>query len=204
LAISLNQLPRDYEVLVAAGRTTWPGDAYLDALDAEWISQAKLGDPEWFYCDPIPNLLPFAFSGGHDLWCWRLDKPTADREFEIIFAPHDCEVGERWAPTFSTWAFRKVLEEATTFWDPEPETRARLAAWASALRELGHAELAASIDGINARPLREASRGKGSKFHSWQFLIEPDEYEQLVSRLVGAEYWKAPIRWMAGGDATVD
>jgi hypothetical protein len=138
------------------------------------------------------------------LWCWRLDRQAADREFEIIFAPHDCEVGERWAPTFATWAFRKVLEEATTFWDAESETRARLAAWESVLRELGHAELAASIDGINARPLREASRGKGSTFSSSQFLIEPEEYEKLVSQLVGAEYWTAPIRWRAGDDAAAD
>jgi hypothetical protein len=204
LAISLNQLPRDYELLVATGRTTWPGDAYLDALDAEWIPQAKLGDREWFYCDPIPNLLPFAFSGGHDLWCWRLDVPTGDREFEIIFAPRDCVEGDRWAPTFSTWAFRRALEEATTFWDPEPEARTHLAAWTSVLRELGHAELAETIAGINARSLHEGSRGKGSTFRSWQFLIEPDEYERLVSRFVGAEYWKAPIRWMAGDEAAAD
>jgi hypothetical protein len=204
LAISLNQLPRDYQVLVATGRTTRPGEAYLNALDAEWIPQAKLGDAQWFYCDPIPNLLPFAFSGGHDLWCWRLDVPTGDREYEIIFAPRDSEEGDRYAPTFSTWAFRKALEEATTFWDPEPETRARLAAWASVLRDLGHTELAGSIEEIDARPLREASRGRGSTYRSWQFLIEPEEYEQLVSRFVGAEYWKAPIRWMAGDEAAAD
>jgi hypothetical protein len=184
-------------VLVATGRTTWPGDAYLAALDAEWIPQEKLGDREWFYSDPIPHLLPFAFSGRHDLWCWRLDVPTGDREFEIILAPRDCVEGERWSPTFSTWAFRKALEEATTLWDPEPEARAHLAAWASVLRELGHKELAASVDEISVRPLREASRGKGSTFSSWQFLIHPEEYEQHVAEFLGEQYLKAPIRWTA-------
>lgn len=199
MAISLTQLPRDYEALVIAGRTTWPIDSYLDALDAEWIPQAKLGDAEWFYCDPIPNLLPFAFTGGHDLWCWRLDRQTFDREFEIIFAPHDCEVGERWAPTFSKWAFRKALEEATAFWDSEAETRTRLAAWASVLGELGHREVSETIAEINARPVREISRGKDRASYLTQFLIDAEEYERLVVRFIGVEYWKASLRWMAPG-----
>ena len=193
LEISDDQLPRDYNTLVAAGRTTWPGDAYLDALDAEWIPRGQLGNPTWFFSEPIPGLLPFAFSAGRDLWCWRLDVPTADREFEILLAPRDCTEGELWAPSISTWAFRKAIDEATTSWDTESQTRKHLKDWGCVLRSLGHEELAATLDSINAR----LSREKVLASRSWRFLIEPEEYEDIVIRVLGSKFWKTSMTWTA-------
>ena len=65
------------------------GNGYLWMNDMEWhplkdIADFRFGD----YCEPyLPGLVPFAFTGGGDQWCWQADvRPSEARVFYSVSA----------------------------------------------------------------------------------------------------------------------
>jgi len=79
-----------------------PGRNYLWINDMEWYSLEEIAKFEFAdYCAPyLPNLVPFAFTGGGDDWCWQ-----TDHGMRVLYCAHDCYDGEIYAPDFRSALF---------------------------------------------------------------------------------------------------
>ena len=78
--------------------------------DMEWMPLEEIIDYH-FEDYQSPGFVPFAFTAGGDLWCWRA-VPDAVVEPCVVECPHDCEEGSVYAPDFQTAIYRHLLEAA--------------------------------------------------------------------------------------------
>ena len=77
---------------------------YLWVPEAEWIWPDELADwPLPTYGHHIEGLIPFAFSGAGDPWCWFSDG-------DVLFCLHDEKDASFYAPDFLAWFYRRCLE----------------------------------------------------------------------------------------------
>jgi len=193
------RLPRAYRAFAERGYLTHPGDSYLWVHEAEWIPLAEVAEYEWpSYAQPKQGLVPFAFAGNGDLWCWNSSRMTGLKEPAIVYCPHDCYEGHWHAPSFIGWLYRLSLEYASSMWHDEAETKQNVRDWNALVREFGPAKWADDLDEVLARspfeyefgPRRMKERG----------LLTDKELAARVSRAFGADYVGAPFVWNSHGD----
>jgi hypothetical protein len=111
-------LPDDYRAMQAAGwfdvvasddpHYRWrPGPNWLELPMIEWmpLSEILSYEPEDYH---KPDFMPFAVTGGGDHWCWW----PAEHPNVVVSCPHDCDEGEFYAPSFTGFIYRQLLEFA--------------------------------------------------------------------------------------------
>ena len=192
------KLPQPYQAFAVRGYLTHPDEAYLWVNEAEWIPPGEILTYDWMFT-PKAGLVPFAFTGGGDVWAWQTERVTSSGEPAIAFCPHDCYEGHWHAPTFIGWLYRTGLEYATVIWHEEAETRKYLATWSPLVREFGDPAWAADLAEISRRPLLKYRVGRSRR--DTEGLLHPDDVRARVAAAFGSDFVDAPYVWEHEGDA---
>jgi hypothetical protein len=97
----------------ASAISTIPGDGYLYMHEMEWYGLQEIAAFEFddYYQPHLSGLVPFAFNGGGDKWCWQADK-TDDRGTRVLLCYHDTGSAVVFAPNFQAALYRQALEYA--------------------------------------------------------------------------------------------
>jgi hypothetical protein len=204
------QMPPEYRRLRERGWLTYnqppgqisttPGNGYIWLNEMEWYPLEEIAEfsfPE--YGEPyLPHLVPFAFTGGGDYWCWQTDH-GGEGGPRILLCAHDCYDGEIYAPNFATALYRQALEYAAGPWDESDTTgdepRAHLRRYAHDLALIFPHAWCALLAELASRPLQERQTRWGP--HRW--LLPTDELRSIESRDLGLPLENEAIRWMALG-----
>ena len=111
------RLPEAYRSMQAAG---WLDVEASENPDYFWLSEA-----EWMPLDEIadyqpeeyhkPGFVPFASEGDGSHWCWW---PSV-HPGKVVLCPRDCEEGEFYAPSFTGFLYRRLLDYARCVSDKE-------------------------------------------------------------------------------------
>lgn len=193
------KLPPTYCAFAERGYLNFSGDAYLWVNDAEWIPPSEILNYEWSGTQKL-GLVPFAFTGGGDVWAWQTQRILSTNEPAIAFCPRDDYQGHWHAPSFIGWLYRIGLEYASLGWDEEPETRNNLTSWSRVVREFGDATWAADLEEISRRPLQKYRVGR----YDADGLLPLNELRDRVASAFGGEFVDSPYVWDNEGDAAAD
>ena len=113
-------LPEEYRSLEVQGLLTLSAPApdhfsafyepgtYLWLNDMEWYSLQEIADFE-FKPYHLAGLVPFAFTGRGDYWCWQ-PAQTDYRGTRVLCCYHDEEFATVYAPNFHTALYRQILD----------------------------------------------------------------------------------------------
>lgn len=101
-------LPDDYRSMQAAGWFNAKIDSYFWLWDSEWMPAKKM-----LSYKPKKHqksgFVPFATTAGRDYWCWW----PSEHPGAVVLCPHDSEEGDFYAPSFTGFIYRQLLEFAT-------------------------------------------------------------------------------------------
>ena len=173
-------LPQAFKTAWEAG---WAGDNYLALPDLEWLPLEEIAEYE-FEDYQISGLVPFASTGGGDLWCWQpaFLGPDGPR---VIECPHDCTEASVYAPDFRSFLYRRLLDEACAcFLDAEgmEEHRSGLLRGfeqVSALLQTEEREMLASV--LNSPIQSEVL--PAVRPTRWSFIVPPkSELQEFIRR----------------------
>lgn len=141
----LANLQSHYGVPLPKGYCDWSRKKYTDYRDknedylwvfeAEWIPPDEIPDRDLWRTDLLPGLIPFAFTGAGDHWCWNTQVAAGD-EYEVLLCYHDEELAAAYAPTFPAWFYRCCLDYASGGFDDEDEARENFSLWSKRLGEI--------------------------------------------------------------------
>jgi len=165
--------------------------------DMEWMPLEEIIDYR-FEDYQSPGFVPFAFTAGGDLWCWRA-VPDAVVEPCVVECPHDCEEGSVYAPDFQMAIYRHLLEAAAGLHGTEQDLLDEvdlIRKCCDRFRSLLSQQQASRLDDILSRPPQSAVL-PARRPTRWHFLLSREEGRQLR-----AEFPNTPFRWMtpsAGG-----
>jgi hypothetical protein len=113
---------------------------YLWVFEAEWIPLDQIPGYDLWRSNIIPGLIPFAFSGAGDHWCWNGQVRNGEGEYEVLYCWHDEEHADAYAPSFPAWFYRTCLDYAANWSDPTgiavQEGQANFRLWAERLSEI--------------------------------------------------------------------
>ena len=171
----------------AANISTVPGDGYLYLCDMEWYSLEDIVAFEFpEYCEPhLPHLVPFAFTGGGDYWCWQTDM-SDHRGTRVLLCPHDSNSAVIYAPSFATALYRQALQYASSEVDGTQvgfaEGQAFLRRWSVDLAFVLPAEWCRVLAELAARPPFEWSHCWGRYTSRQTSFLSPDELRQIEAR----------------------
>jgi hypothetical protein len=188
------KLPADYRKFVERGYI-W-GTDYLWVHEAEWIPPQDIPDYEMFGT-PKPGLVPFAFGGSGDPFCWQTQRITSANEPAVVLCPHDSFEGEWYAPSFMGWLYRTDLDYSIDPSFEEDEKRENLKKWADVLWGFGQEESADDLAEISYRPLRTCNVGR----NTYEYLLSEDEARERLRSAFGNEYVDAPYIWDIDGES---
>ncbi len=187
------RVPPAYRQLVLEHATDPDSSAYLWLPEAEWIEPAEISTWEFLVEPALHGLVPFAFTGAGDPWCWWLGSPRVGAEPEIILCPHDESEAEIFAPTFAAWLFRICLEYGTALEAASDgkEERRRLESWAEILETAGAGEMAGRLRQISAAPGTEIVTPIGRE----PALASAELIETSLRELLGPAYLETRVEW---------
>lgn len=131
---------------------------YLQLSDLQWLNPARI--VRWSFAeDQIAGLMPFALTAADDLWCiYDALSPEA-----VVFCPNEDEVAYAYAPDFSAFIFRAVLEEyactCLTEYHAPGKSLALLGDYAQLVRPALPLHWADILEDVGSRPLQELEHG---------------------------------------------
>ena len=164
-------------------------ESYLWVNDAEWVPPSEMTTTEMYRDRHIPGLVPFAFTGGSDYWCFNTSSSTAAHEFEIILCNTDDDA-DVYAPSFASWFYRTCLEFLTYISSDEIEdARQHLGTWAQRMSELGNEVWSNHLSLLMAKPPFEYPNGSALG------LLTENEVNQIVAKELGDKYLDTQIPW---------
>lgn len=100
------KLPPSYRVLAEAGTL----DEEFQLADGYIMTPEDLADFEWEdFMNPIEGLVPFAYNGAGEPYCWLTQEAAVDGELPIIAAMHGGE-GYWFAPTVTAMICRELAD----------------------------------------------------------------------------------------------
>ena len=176
-----------------------PGsDTYLWVPEAEWVQPIEMPE-RYVNCDnPIPGLVPFAFTGGGDHWCWNTESQTAGNDFQVLECFHDSQEANVYAPNFPAWFYRVCLDNlqciGESIEDIE-EIRRSLVACSRALSEIGFAEWADHLSRL-AVTEPKCHKLKHLKTESIYYdLLSRSEIADIVQVELGEQYLHQTVLW---------
>ncbi|MDM4015903.1 SMI1/KNR4 family protein [Roseiconus lacunae] len=187
-------LPASYTQLYDGGCLDHRDSRYVWLHEAEWIPPIEIPTHKLqSYGDHVDGLVPFAFSGAGDSWCWQRNRPTSDNEYQIWFCWHDADHADIYAPTFAGWIYRCCLGYALSIdfeTDDIDEARELLEGWSKLLSSLQEKE--------ESDHLLALSRQEDGEF------IDDERLREIVQIRFGKEYCDNHIVWQSSGVTTED
>ena len=188
-------IPEAYRRLEANGWLSWseknPDYLWLD--DGEWLTPDQILNYKFqeYHKD---GFIPFAFTGGGDLWCWHPGW-NANGITPVVFCPRDSYDGNRYAPNFLGWVFRTIVEFASSAkcFSEEVEAKKHFARWRKDVAPLLPEAWAAVVRDLGQKPMRtwpEESGFGGSGF------ISMAEANEIVQKHLAFPHLEEEIRWM--------
>lgn len=178
-------------------------DRYLWVFEAEWIPPDKIPAHDLWRSNLLPGLIPFAFTGAGDNWCWNTQVKTGDAnggaEYDVLICWHDAELADRFAPTFPAWFYRNCLDFASGGFDNTDrgieEARAHLRRWSACLAEIHPgpwADHLARLAQTQPFPYKHPKlRASVTMFG----FITAMEVGEIVAEQLGRRYLEEKVEW---------
>lgn len=172
-----------------------PGDGYLWLNDMEWYRLSEIAEFSFpdFYEPHLPHLVPFAFTGGGDYWCWQTDR-TNERGTRVLLCPHDCNEGNIYAPNFAAALFRQALSYACygiSSRDDIEQCRGFLVRWAVDLSAIWPREYCDLLRDLADRsPVNRMEHG-----YVWPSFLDPRELRPIEQTMLGFPELDESIQW---------
>lgn len=161
---------------------------YIWFDDMEWLSHDQIINYE-YDADRSRTVVPFAVTGGGDIWGWYLD----DKErMPVVLCCHDDVEGHFYAPFFEAALFRHILEFASQNnfsvgtgepWEMELlVARKHLLHWKDTFGQWFASEWLAEIDRLLKLDLKLYQVGNKPSAGDYYLLITPEECGELVRK----------------------
>jgi len=191
-------LPDGYKLWASKGYFTHPSSEYLWVHEREWIPLAELPGYKLTSFPHISGLVPFAFTGGGDHWCWQTDQVSGANEYRILRCAHDSNMATVDSPTFAGWFYRACLDCAGYVENKEQEiatVKQMLNSWSDRLDELGREDWAADVREL-AKRVPFSYRWGPRNIDMFGFLTI-EEANDRVRRELGQDYVDREIEWQS-------
>jgi hypothetical protein len=189
-------LPAAYRLWASRGYLTFPSPHYLWVWEAEWIPLERVPGYQLSPFPHMPGLIPFAFTGGGDHWCWQTQERTAADEYCILRCAHDSDMATVEAPSFAGWFYRLCLDYAASIDEKErtiEQARQHLILWAERLAEIGGQSWADDLRRLAARsPLHYNWGPRRIAMHGF---LTFDECQERVRQAFGQGYVSQEVPW---------
>ena len=172
---------------------------YLWVHEAEWISPDQIPQHDLWRSNIIPGLIPFAFSGRGDNWCWNTEVKNGDAEYEVLFCWHDEDLADRIAPTFPAWFYRICLEYASGAIDKDDDgienARTNLRLWSARLSEIHPGPWAGHLSLLAGTQPSEYEHPKLRASVKMFGFITAMEVDEIVADQFGRRYLEQKVEW---------
>lgn len=165
-------LPLTYQEILGTGS---PGAAHreLSLPDVEWLTDGSDGlDMREYW---RAGFIPFALNGRGDAWCFCPPSNNENHPSPVALCCHDFPIAQLYAPSFSGWIFRRILEICLGDYGLE---ELRLELWTSVLGPLMPRPWVQTLNALKLRP-PVPTLEKGRLRLS---VISDSEYQALVER----------------------
>ena len=165
--------------------------AYLWVNDAEWLRIEEIPFRSMWRDNLIGGLVPFAFTGGGDNWCWNTNHKSTPHDYEVLLCYRDDDLAAAYAPTFASWFYRTCLDYACCIENAPDEihkARRYLQLWSNRMREIcsnGWAEHLHSLSLID--PTSSVKQVRDRTFPEFGF-ISHEAVIAIVAEEFGVEY----------------
>lgn len=180
-------LPATYKTLHNKGCFDLNHSRHLWIYEAEWVPPIEIPTRELLsYGEHVEGLIPFAFSGAGDSWCWQSNLPTSNDEYQIWFCPHDSDLADIYAPSFAGWLYRCCLDYALSVdfdTDDMEEASEHMKDWSALLMSLGEEDFSGHL----------LSTFK----HRDRQFFDNDLLRETIGTHFGMEYWENQIVWQS-------
>jgi hypothetical protein len=176
------------------------GNNYLWLNDMEWYSLNQIAEFRFHrHGEPyLPNLVPFAFTGGGDYWCWQ-----TDHEMRVLACTRDCYDGIIYAPNFASALFRQALDYASEHVGHEvakgtfPSLKAFLVRWSTDFKLIFPAKWCEILHNLSLRDpygwRQTLPNGRTVDVFS---ILPDDERGQIEKAEFNCPDMDKSIRWM--------
>jgi hypothetical protein len=205
----LTKLEAHYGVAFPPGYRDWSLKKYTDYRDnqegylwvheAEWIPPDEIPERDLWRLNIIPGLIPFAFNGAGDNWCWNTQVKLGDAEYEVLFCWHDEDLADAFAPTFPAWFYRNCLDFASGTMDNDEdeiqEARENLRLWSDRLSEIHPGPWAEHLLSLAEREPFEYKHPKLRASVTLFGFITAMEVDQIVAEQFGIRYLEGKVEW---------
>lgn len=167
--------------------STKPDDGYLWMADMEWYSLQEIATFEFpdFYHPHLPHLVPFAFSGGGDYWCWQTNH-TDERGTRVLLCLHDTCSAIVHAPNIAGALYRQALRYACSWVEGQPddfaEGRTYLHRWAVDLAVALPSSWCEVLAALVTRPAVVWSGSGPHRRFEHRSLMSLEEMKQIEAR----------------------
>lgn len=187
------RLPEAYFSMQALG---WfdresPDPVYFWLYEARWMSPSEIADyePAKYH---KPEYAPFARSARGDHWCWwPSEHPEA-----VVLCPHDCEEGEFYAPSFTGFIHRSLLDfakDVSIEYQDEDEIRRNLREAATRLSSYFPLVWQETIKTLAEAPLAHRNYNEQDQ---GQTLLTWEQYQEIVQRDLAFPLLDQRFQWM--------
>jgi hypothetical protein len=174
-------------------------DGYLWVHEAEWIPPDEIPQRDLWRSNIVPGLIPFAFSGAGDHWCWNTQVKTGEAEYEVLYCWHDEELADAFAPTFPAWFYRTCLVYASGSIDNNEdgvqEGRDYLRLWSARLSEIHPGPWAEHLLALAETQPREYKHPKLRASVTMFGFITAMEVDEIVADQFGQRYLEEKVEW---------
>lgn len=141
----------------------------------------------------LPGFVPFAFTAGGDLWCWRPVKGGAV-EPPVVECPHDCEEGSVYAADFGSAIYRHLLEATAAHHLAEQDLLEEIdlvRQCCDRFRRLLSSQQVSTLEAILSRPPQSAVL-PAIRPTQWHFILSREEGSQMLAK----DFPAITFQWM--------
>lgn len=174
-------------------------DGYLWVHEAEWIPPDQIPQHDLWRSSIIPGLIPFAFSGAGDNWCWNTQVKNGGAEYEVLYCWHDEELADAFAPTFPAWFYRNCLDYASGAIDKDDDgikkARTNLRLWSVRLAEIHPGPWADHLSLLAETQPSEYKHPKLRASVKMFGFITAMEVGEIVDDQFGHRYLEQKVEW---------
>ncbi len=206
---ALTKLEAHYGIALPSGYRDWSRKKYTDYRDnmdgylwvneAEWIPPDEIPDRDLWRSNIIRGLIPFAFTGAGDNWCWNTQAKNGDAEYEILICWHDEDLADAFAPTFPAWFYRNCLDYASGAIDSDEddieEGRENLRLWSERLSEIHSGQWADHLAVLAGSQPFEYKHPELRASVTMFGFITAMEVDEIVADQFGQRYLEDKVEW---------
>jgi len=193
-------LPDGYKKWSLKGYTNYKSDLdeYLWVNEAEWIPPEDVLSRDLGRDKVLCGIIPFAFTGAGDHWCFNTSQKTEDAEYQILACWHDEVEAELYAPNFKAWFYRTCLEYASSVENKPDEIKnaqENLILWSNHLREIEGEKWANHLaDLAESTPFEYKDPKLRSNIILFGFVTSMDA-EKIIYLEMGEKYTGETVEW---------